>query len=319
VIRRKDLLEHPAVNAWQGLKPETVEPQRIEVVEESSPGRIVLRLIGVGKTGSDVIAKRTPQSTALVERTIYEEILPKLPLPMLLYYGSIFEQNSGYCWLFLEDVSGERYHPHIIEHRVAAAKWLGTMNTTVLNHSAASRLPNRGPDHYLMLLQGGRDTILSNISNPALEPAGLPLLEAVVAHCDYLSVNWKQFTIVCEEMPKTLVHGDFITKNIGVRTTEDGITLLPFDWEKAGWGNPAEDISRVDIPTYWDTVKEFWPELDLQAFERLANVGRVFRCLVYLDWISPQLGGKAIEQPMHHLSQCETWLSDLIQTLPKRN
>ena len=319
MIRRKNLPEHAAINAWQRLQPELKVPQRIEVVEETSPGRIVLRLMGVGKTGSDVIAKRTPQSTALVERTIYEEILPKLPLPMLLYYGSIFEQNSGYCWLFLEDVSGERYHPHIIEHGVAAAKWLGIMNTSVTNHVTASRLPKRGPDHYLMLLRVGRNTILSEISNPILEPTVLPLLEAMVAHCDYLSVNWEQFTSVCEEMPKTLVHGDFITKNVGIRSTQDGITLLPFDWEKAGWGSPSEDISRVDIPTYWDTVKEFWPEFGLQAFERLANVGRVFRCLVYLDWIAPQLGYNAIEQPMHHLSQCETWLSDLIQTLPKRN
>jgi hypothetical protein len=193
------------------------------------------------------------------------------------------------------------------------------MNTTVLNYVAASRLPKRGPEHYLMLLQGGRDTILSNISNPVLEPEYLPLLEAMVAHCDYLTLNWEQLACVCEEMPKTLVHGDFITKNVGVRTTQDGITVLPFDWEKAGWGSPAEDISRVDIPTYWDTVQDLWPELDLQSFKRLANVGKVFRCLVYLDWIVPQLGEKTIEQPMHHLRPCETWLADLIQTVPWRD
>ncbi len=317
--QEKNLLEHSVVNAWRRLQPELIVPQLIEVVEESSPGRIVLRLIGVGNTGSDVIAKRTPQSTALVERTIYEEILPKLPLSMLLYYGSIFEQNSGYCWLFLEDVSGEKYHPHIMDHRVAAAKWLGIMNTSVTNHVAASRLPLRLPDHYLKLLQVGRETILSNITNPALEPADLQLLEAVVAHCDYLSSNWEQLTSVCEGMPPTLVHGDFISKNVGIRTSQDGITLLPFDWEKAGWGSPAEDISLVDIVTYWNTVQDFWPDLDLQVIQRVANVGRFFRCLVYLEWIVPQFGDNAIEEPMHHLSQCETWLAELIQNSPWRD
>jgi hypothetical protein len=313
------MLEHRAADAWQRLKPETVEPQWIEVVEESSPGRTVLRLVGVGKGGSDVIVKRSTRSTAIIERTIYEEILPNLPLPMLSYYGSVLEQNSGYYWLFLEDVSGEKYHPHIKEHSIAAAKWFGIMNTSVLNISAASHLPKRGPDHYLMLLQVGRDTILSNISNPFLEPADLLLLESMVAHCDYLSLNWEQFASVSEGMPVTLVHGDFITKNVGVRSNQDGITLLPFDWEKAGWGSPAEDISRVNIPTYWKTVQDIWPEFDLQAFERLANVGKVFRCLVYLDWIAPQLEDKAIEQPMYHFKLCDSWLADLIQDSPWRD
>jgi hypothetical protein len=169
-----------------------------------------------------------------------------------------------------------------------------------------------------MLLQVGRNTILSNISNPALKPADLPLLEAVVAHCDYLSSNWEQLTSVCECMPTTLVHGDFISKNVGVRTSQDGIMLLPFDWEKAGWGSPAEDISRVDIPTYWNSVQDFWPELSIQAIIRLTNVGKVFRCLVYLEWIVHQFGDNAIEESLHHLNQCETWLADLIRTTPWR-
>jgi hypothetical protein len=317
--KEKNLLQFSAVNAWRRLQPELKVPQRIEVVEGSIPSRIVFRLIGVGNSGSDVIAKRTPQSTALVERTIYEEILPNLLLPMVHYYGSVLEQNSGYYWLFLEDVSGEKYHPHIKKHSIAAAKWLGIMNTSVLKNAEASQLPKRGPDHYLMLLQVSRETILSNLNNPALELADLQLLEAVVAHCDYLNTNWEQFTSVCEEMPKTLVHGDFIPKNVGIRTSQDGITLLPFDWEKAGWGSSAEDISRVDIPSYWHTVHDAWPGLDLQVIHSVANVGRFFRCLVYLEWIVPQFGDNAIEEPMHHLSQCETWLADLIQTLPLRD
>jgi aminoglycoside phosphotransferase (APT) family kinase protein len=141
----------------------------------------------------------------------------------------------------------------------------------------------------------------------------------VIAQCDYLSSNWEQFASLCEEMPKTLVHGDFIPKNVGVRSTQAGITLLPFDWEKAGWGSPAEDISRVDIPTYWDTVQDYWPESGIQAFNRLANIGEVFRCLVYIDWIAPQLGDKVVEKPLHHLRLCETWLADLIKTSPWRD
>jgi hypothetical protein len=314
-FQEKKLIQDPAINAWRRLQPHREVPKQIEILEKPSTSRIVLRLFGIGKSGSNVIAKRTPRSTALIEREIYEEVLPKLPITMLHYYGSVKDERIGDYWLFLEDVSGEKYHPHNIKHRVAAAEWLGIMNTFVTNHVTAWHLPQRLPDHYLSLLQVGRDSILSSISNHAFRPVDLQLMKSVVAHCDYLSLNWESFTNVCEEMPKTLVHGDFISKNVGIRTSQDGITLLPFDWEKAGWGIPAEDISRVDIPTYWDSVQEFWPDLDLQVIQQVANVGRIFRCLVYLEWIVPQFGENAIEEPMHHLRQCEIWLADLIQFL----
>ncbi len=100
---------------------------------------------------------------------------------------------------------------------------------------------------------------------------------------------------------------------MGIRTTANGITLLPFDWENAGWGVSAEDISRVDITTYWRTVKEYWPKLSAHSFRRMAVAGEVFRCLVFLQWISPRLAQKEIEQPMSDLKLCENWLANLIQ------
>jgi len=307
-------LEHPAVSAWRELRPERAEPERLEVLKEESRKTAVYRLVCVGKEDSAVIAKRCRQSTALIERAIYEQVLPSLPVPMLHYYGAVEEPNGEFCWLFLEDVSGdEKYHPHIVEHRVAAARWLGIMNTSASGLAAAARLPARGPEHYLKLLGSACNTILSNFANPALNADDLVLLETVVAHCEHLSLQWSQLAGVCEGMPQTLVHGDFITKNVALRTGRHGILLLPFDWEKAGWGVPAEDISRVDIPTYWSAVRDRWPNTSIQAFERLANVGRIFRCLVFLDWIAPRLANESVIQPMNDVGSCEVWLSDLIQ------
>jgi hypothetical protein len=304
--------EHPAVSAWRELRPERVEPERLEVLKGESQTSTVYRLVRVGQADSTVIAKRCPQSTAVIERTIYEEILPNLPFPMLHYYGSVKEPNGEFCWLFLEDVSDEKYDPHIKAHRVAAARWLGIMNISVLSIAAASRLPERTPKHYLNLLQSARDTIQTNFANPALNADDLALLETVVAHCEHLSLQWSQLACVCEGMPQTLVHGDFIKKNVGIRTNRGGIVFLPFDWEKAGWGIPAEDISRVDITTYWLTVQDYWPRLSIQAFKRLANVGKIFRCLVFLHWIAPSLAHESVEQPMNDVRRCEAWLADLI-------
>jgi hypothetical protein len=306
--------EHPAVTAWHELRPERVEPKQLEVLEEESRKTAVYRLACIGKSDSAVIAKRCRQGTALIERTIYEEILPNLPFPMLHYYGCIEESNGEFCWLFLEDVSGEKYQPRIKTHRVAAARWLGIMDISALGIAAAGRLPERRPKHYLKLLRSARDRISSNFANPALKADDLALLNTIVAHCEHLSVHWSQLAGVCEGMPQTLVHGDFIKKNVGVRTSRDGIIFLPFDWEKAGWGIPAEDISKVDIPTYWSTVQEYWPGLSIQRLKRLANVGRIFRCLVFLDWIAPSLAHESVKQPMNDMRRCETWLADLIRS-----
>jgi hypothetical protein len=233
---------------------------------------------------------------------------------MLHYYGFVEEPNAEFCWLFIEDVSDdEKYNPHDDPHRVAAAQWLGIMNKSASGIAAATRLPERGSCHYLTLLQSARDTILANVMNPSLNSDDHALLETILAHCEHLSGNWSQLVSICEGMPQTLVHGDFIKKNIRVRDGQGGIGILPFDWEKAGWGTPAEDISKIDIPTYWSTIQGYWRSLTVQALARLAMVGKVFRCLVFLDWLAPRLAHRPAEQTMNEMQRCESWLADLIR------
>jgi Ser/Thr protein kinase RdoA (MazF antagonist) len=188
------------------------------------------------------------------------------------------------------------------------------MNKAASGFAAEARLPKRGPGHYLNLLRSAHDTILSNFANPALRANDLALLKTIVAYCEHLSDHWSRLACVCDGMPQTLVHGDFIEKNVRVRTGQDGPIFLAFDWEKAGWGVAAEDISTVDIPTYWSTVQDHWPQLNIQALERLANVGRIFRCLVFLDWLAPSLEYEDVDQPLNDLRLCESWLADLVWT-----
>ncbi|MEJ2303378.1 MAG: hypothetical protein P8Y14_17775 [Anaerolineales bacterium] len=313
-------LKHSAIRAWCELRRVPRDAELLEAFKVEGQSASVYRLVWVGKTGPSMIAKRSRQSTARVERIVYEEILPNLPLPTLRYHGSVAEPDGEYWWLFLEDVSSdEKYLPHIKEHRIAAAQWLGIMNTVASGSPAAACLPERGPGHYLHLLHSARQTIQSNFSNPVLNAGHLVLLENILAQCEYLSVHWNELGSACEGIPLTVVHGDFIRKNVRVRYTQDGIVILPFDWEKAGWGIPAEDISRVDLPTYWSTVQEYWPTLTIQSLNRLINVGKIFRCLVFLDWIAPSLAFASVEQPINDIRRCESWLAGLIRTAEWRN
>jgi aminoglycoside phosphotransferase (APT) family kinase protein len=69
-------------------------------------------------------------------------------------------------------------------------------------------------------------------------------------------------------MPQTLVHNDFAARNIKVRNGQAGTTLLPFDWEKAGWGIPAADLEyleQADLAMYWSVVHRSWPYFDVKT------------------------------------------------------
>ncbi len=325
-----DLLEHPAVVAWRELRPERVVPNSIEVLK-THPKSVIYRLAVVGRGGTAVIAKRCLAAGAAIERTIYEEILPHLPVASLHFYGMIDGENDGFGWLFLEDVGEERFSLSSEEHRTLAAQWLGRMHSTAARLASATRLaatarlPDRGPAHYLEHLRSGRDTIGRNLANPNLTADDLATLEAIVAQCDTLEQGWSQIERFCADLPSTLVHGDFRSKNVRVRRDESGQSLFPLDWETAGWGVPAADLApargltpipQVDLMTYEAIVREYWPGLDLPTLRQLVTLGRIFRRLAAINWESLGLAYEWLEKPMTSMKVYQAELAEALQTPP---
>ncbi len=319
-----NLREHPAVKAWSRLLPRRVEPERIEILREKK-GSAIYRLEGVGLAGSAVIAKRCGQADAAVEQTIYEEVLPRLPITVIRYYGSVGDPDSMFGWLFLEDAGEEKYAPYLEEHRALAARWLGRMHTSAAHVSAADCLPDRGPGHYLEHLRSGRNKILRGLTNPELKADDVVVLENIVAQFEILESRWSQVEGFCEGLPRTIVHGDFTGKNLRVRAGPAGIAFLPFDWEMAGWGVPAADLAQSaqlrtggfsanpDIVTYWSVVQDHWPSLDLPTIQRLANCGKAFRCLAAVDWKAQRLAYEGAEWVVSEMRIYQAELADAIQ------
>jgi hypothetical protein len=324
-LLQTDLLEDLTVKAWSSLQPGRVEPESVEILREKREWAIC-RLEGVGLAGSAVIAKRCRQDDALIERTIYEEVLPRLPITALYCYGLVEEPDGNFCWLFLEDAAGENYSPYIEEHRALAAQWLGHLHTSAAYITAADPLPERGPGHYLEHLQSGRAKILRNLTNPKLKADDRVVLEDILSQCDFLESRWQQVEEFCAELPRTLVHGDFTGKNLRVRTGQAGVALLAFDWEKAGWGIPAPDLApsallgsggfsaNPDIVTYWSIVRDHWPSLDFQTLQQLANCGRAFRCLAAINWRGQRLAYEGVRWVVEEMRIYQAELSDAIQS-----
>ena len=293
-ILRDNLRDHPAAQAWRAIEPERVEPGMIAVIKQwkNHYKSAIYRLAGVGPGGLAVIAKRCLVQTAAVERLIYEEFLPRLPLPTLGYYGSVDAPDGESCWLFLEEAGGDLYSPQNNAHRALAARWLAAVHNTGRHLDWETRLPDRGPKHYWQLLQSCRARVREHFTNPNLPVEGAAVLQTVAEQCDVLEEHWNELEETCHGMPRTLVHGDFGNKNVRVRPSARGLELLVFDWEFAGWGVPSTDLAQEsrtispDLGVYRSCL-EGWPMMEDEGrIQQLAAYGRCFRLLDSMWWES---------------------------------
>lgn len=285
---------------------------------------MVYCLDGVIPGDKAVIAKHCLLETGLVERIIYETFLPKLPITAPPYYGFL-QEDDEVCWIFLGQVGGERFSPLIDAHQLGAARWLGRMHSAASRLVPAGSLPQRGLKHYFNHLQTSRRIILESFTNPALGDEDKTVLKTVISQLDFLELNWGFIEQFCEDMPITLVHGDFRPKNIHVRVGPDGIVLFPFDWELAGWGIPAPDLApasgpstthQIDLNEYIAIVNERWPGTDLPMIEKMVLVGHIFRRLAAIKWASLSLEYEWPEKPVSQLQVYQLELAETIQATP---
>jgi hypothetical protein len=296
--------EHPAVRAWQALRPGGRAPRGgIELLKgrKGAARRSAYRLIDMGPGGVSVIAKRYPRAKAAVERLVYEDVLPNMPVRAPRFYGCVEEADGASCWLFLEDLGRERYCPASDEHRRLAARWLGQLHALSGALVPPARLADLGPACWLGHVRSARRRIEAGLGNAALASKDREVLGEVLGVLGALERGWGRVERRCEAMPRALVHGDFVAKNIGVRAEDGGVALVPFDWGQAGWGPPAVDLGAcppelggltadVDVTAYWETVRGHWPGVGLAGVRDWVAVGTLARCVMAMDWEAASLG-----------------------------
>jgi Phosphotransferase enzyme family len=310
-----DLREHPAVRAWSEARRVRLVPESIRILKDRNNSR-VYRLAGVGPEGCNIVAKQCPKANASAERFIYEKVLPHLPFVAALQcYGFLEEQNTEFCWFFMEDAEGVPYSPEIEEHSVLAAVWLGRLHTCGVKAAAGLSLSDRGPDYYLGCLRLARERIRQNLANPALNHDDRDVLTSILHQCDGLAQRWDQIEEWCVRIPRTFVHADLCLSNVRVRPAHGGPGLVVFDWETAGWGALAVDLvlAGLDLPTYHSLVRRLWPSVNLEALRKCARLGRVFRLLGFVECESTTLAGEWLHKPMKHMRCYRTELSDAIR------
>ena len=308
---------HPAAEAWRRLDPdEGYTPLRVFVLKPEKKRSAVYRLESAGPGGSAVVAKRGRIDRLATELLIYREALPRVPAPMLRCYGSIQDEHAGYGWLFLEDAGEERFSSGDPEHRAAAARWLALLHLALAPRPAwHARLPGRQVSYYRTIVALARAAIRQGLANPAFGPADIATLGAILLACDLLDTRWRAVEELCGALPNTLVHGDFGAKNVRVRRGPTGVLeLLALDWDSAGWGVAATDLSQSDVTVYASLASSHWPELDPDTLARLANVGRMFLVLESITGEVDALSGGWIDNVMRKMRAYESELGGALRT-----
>jgi thiamine kinase-like enzyme len=311
---RVDLLQHPAVRAWGELGLLRLEPERVGRLYNEKKTQ-VYKLHGVGPDGSNVIAKRSRRRNALLEQKVYEKILPQLPLLGLHYYGCVEEPEGTYCWLFLEEARGLQYSPQLKEHREWAAQWIAAMHASAAGISGVAALPDRSARYYLQPLREAHAEMQQALGNPVLTAnrGHVALVETMMSQLEELERKWDEVAAYCERIPSTLVHGDLNASNVRVRRTEHKYRMVVIDWEKAGWGVPAIDLSQLggqlsispDLSVYQSLIQASGSPLGIENIGRLAHVGAIFRLISGIRWATRCLLTRWVEEGIWDLEYYE--------------
>jgi thiamine kinase-like enzyme len=322
LTNESEIAEHPAVVAWRQLSAGYSSPKRLEFMQERRKSS-VYKLAGVGQKGVSVIAKRCKRANAEVERIIYEEILPHAPIQTLGYYGCV-SLDEKFSWLFVEDAGEEAYLRSVESHRILAGRWLATVHGSAAKFASSNLLPSRTENYYLELLRKSAGVIRRNLNNPLFVSDNRNFFENLLSQLELLEGYWGQIKRFCDSAPRTLVHSDFVAKNLRVRSKQSNEILLPFDWDFAGWGEPTTDLAQFtkisaspDLGAYHSIITRYLPQLSRNDVDNLAKFGMIFRLIAAINWSSVYLeeGTKDVKKFLSHLTFYQEWLEKAIQSV----
>jgi len=282
-----------AAGAWRRAAPGAPAPLAIEVLRPSRKAA-VYRLAGALPDGGDVIAKRCRRANAVIERLIYEDFLARARVTSPRWLGHADDEDAGFRWLFLEDAGEEEYQRDLRDHRRLAGHWLARLETAALGTGLHRHLPDRGPRRYRALLRSARTALAAHLDAPAFPEAEVRSLAALVDGLDRLEAHWDEIEALCAPLPRTLVHGDLVRKNVRVRGGDGDLALLVFDWENAGWGEPCVDLAQLaekalnpDLAAYRAVHDGLPAAVDDAALRGAARCGAYFRLLDAITWMLP--------------------------------
>lgn len=176
----------------------------------------------------------------------------RLRAHMPLFYGAWHDEPSASCGLLLEQLTGMV----VLDSADGTGSWSEPCVCAAIDGLAA--IHGAGAAHAAWL--SAQDWIGTVPSRPhaaqmaafweALATHATPLFTACAGdalprlHQQLITTldSWWQ---PLDAMPRTLIHHDFNSRNIGIRQTPDGLRLVAYDWELATIGAPQRDLAEL--------------------------------------------------------------------------
>ena len=276
-----------------------------------------LREPGVG--GSPVIAKRMPRERASAERVLQEQVLARLPIRQLRFFGSAEDEDPGLGWMFFEDPGCTSCaHADGVQ---ALAGWLGHLHASA-SQLDAQTLPSNLKhesleEHYLDAIRVAKARLAAALHTPAFSDADRRVLHSIISLCTLAEPRVPGFARGLGEAQPTLVHGDPSSECLQLARGE----VYALDWEFCRWAPPAPDLyilhdNPVALRSYCEALAEHGERGVERRIGELATLGYGLRLLAAVEWASPYLETpwpekgiarlRAYEQPLRD------WLKDRV-------
>lgn len=266
--------------------PQTISKLKVKPSREKAVFTWKMKI--PGQTSFEIVAKRGEVEEARFENLLYTTILPRLGLGSLRCFGVVEESDNRFAWLFLEHAGHCRYNPAIPEHVNLAAEWLSILHGSQLELELKDSFRKCGDEHYGASLRKARTLVEGGLINPVLSPSQQEVVHKALHLLDKLEERWPIVEDICSAVPRCLIHGDFLGKNLRVESNGSKYQLKVFDWEAACWGLPFLDLAESLIPTsdgltpepdldsYISSSKCWWPDIEINSLKGLIGLGKIF-------------------------------------------
>jgi hypothetical protein len=324
-VVQEDTQAHAAAVAWRAVGAGG-RPHEIRILKERSKGlrkSAVYWLAGAGPQRQHIIAKLVQRAIALHEAHVYRRVLAPLRIATPQLHG-IVEHDERFTWLFLDDVQGEPYDPLTDAHRRAAGRWLATLHLAAVGPTDPV-LPDRGLESSIVSLRTGARAIDRIGGQPELSADEHASLLRARRALQVAEDRWPEIQALGAPLPITVVHGDFVRKNLRVVGSPGEASLVAFDWERSGRGSAALDLAQLEesqrfsanpcLEAYSRHLRAGGLDVPVPVVERAATVGTILRCLAGIEWTATSMSPQWLHDPTVDLDVYGVWLERSLRHL----
>jgi hypothetical protein len=210
-----------------------------------------------------------PSDSSVAEREIgfYRDVLSAVSLETAEYFGSDCDVERNTYWLLLERVRGNNLAVEgDFDVWIAAAKWLARAH-----HQLPQAVRIRRRD--VSLSRYGADCFRDWIER---FQGGLPRLRfddgtLSVEEMSFLINQARRAADLVDQLPATIIHGEFYASNILVERRDDRLRICPIDWETVGVGPGLLDLAALVAGSWSDGARATLAEAYCSACEELGE------------------------------------------------